>query len=57
MVFALYGSSERWMTSLTRSMQEQPVNSRLQGIADCKDKQLTSNKYGRGLVMLRNNAE
>ena len=42
MVFALYGSSEKWMTSLTRSMQEQPVNSKLQGIADCKDKQLTA---------------
>ena len=38
-------------------MQEQPVNSKLQGIADCKDKQLTSNKYGCRLVMLRNNAE
>jgi hypothetical protein len=38
-------------------MQEQPVDSKLRGISTGKGKQLTNNRHGCGLVMLRNNAE
>ena len=55
MVFALYGSSEKWMTYKVNARAT--CKFKVTGYCGLQGQTAHSNEYGCGLVMLRNNAE